>query len=189
MKKFKLRNRKLAYIRAMHGGRLQSGFTLLEMIAVIALGAVLIAGALKLFNSSTSKSNSLAMAIDLNALRTNTQSLYNGQGGYGTGVLNQTLITASQVPTDLTVSGSSITTSNGGAFTITGATNAFTIALSNLPSDVCSSMVANSSTGWKSVQVGTGAAITAFPVSPDTATSDSNCGGTPPFTVTWTSTQ
>ncbi len=165
----------------------QAGITLMEVISSIVIGTIVVLGALALFSNASSSASSSQMLNDLTALRSSTQSVFYGQGGYGTASLNPTLITASKVPSTMTVSGATINTSLGGTLTVTGNTTNFTMALTNVPADVCTSLLSNSSTGWASVQVGSSAAITAFPVSPATATAAAQCGGTAPFAITWTS--
>ena len=164
----------------------QRGVTLLEALAGLAILFTIMGGVLALNSMAQSSTNSITLLKDITALRTATQGLYNQQGGYGTASINQSLITASKVPTDLTISGTTINTSNGGTITITGNTTNFTIALTDQTADICTQLLSASISGWKSVQINTGTAITVFPISPATATDASNCGGTAPFTLTWT---
>ncbi len=164
----------------------QAGMTLVEIIAALAIIAVVIVGALALYASGSSSANSNAMLQDLTAIRSATQQLYMGQGGYGTVSLNTILETAQKVPTDMTVSGGTITTRLGGTLTVTGATTDFTINITNVPADVCTQLITNSADGWASVKVGASTPITAFPVSPAIATAAAQCGGTAPFSITWT---
>lgn len=166
----------------------QAGASLMEAISYLAIASVVIVGAVSLLGNANSANSSNELLRDLHAVRSATQSFFQGQGTYGTASLNSTLITAKKIPATLSVSGSTISTSVGGTLVVTGNTSNFTMALSNLPADVCSSLIANSSTGWAQVQVGSSPAITTFPVSPTTATAAANCGGTAPFTVTWTTT-
>lgn len=164
----------------------QAGMTLMELITALAIIAAVVVGALSLFGSANSSQNSTQMLKDLTAIRSAVQSLYMGQGGYGTASLNQTLITANKIPSTMTVSGSTINTALGGTLTVTGNTSNFTMVITNLGADVCTSILTNSSTGWSSVKVNTSPVITTFPVSPAVATAAAQCGGTAPFTITWT---
>jgi len=164
----------------------QRGMTLMELIASLAIIAVVIVGAVALYGNASSSANSVTMVKDVMALRSATQTLFQGQGGYGAASLNATLITANKVPGDLSVSGTTISTPLGGTITVTGATTAFTIAVTNVPADVCTQLLTNLNTGWASVQVGTSTALTAFPVTPAIATAAAQCGGTAPFSILWT---
>lgn len=171
--------------RTVRKPRRAAGMTLIEIIAALAIIAVVVVGALKLFESASSSNNATQMLEDLTAIRSATQQLYLGQGGYGTASLNSVLNTANKIPSDLTYSGGTISTPLGGTLAVTGATTTFRIALTNVPADVCTDLLTNSANGWASVQVGSGTPISAFPVSPAIATSAGNCGGSAPFSITW----
>ncbi len=164
--------------------RRAAGMTLIEIIAALAIIAVVVVGALKLFQSASSSNNATQMLEDLTALRSATQQLYLGQGGYGTVSLNAVLNTANKIPSDLTYSGGTISTPLGGTLTVTGASSFFTIALTNVPADVCTDLLTNAANGWQSVKVGS-STITTFPISPAIATASANCGGTAPFSLAW----
>jgi len=170
--------------------RTQTGFTLLEAIAGIAIAVTMITVGLAAFGTASSDASSYQSQSDLEQIITSTQTFYKNQPTrYGTGVLNQALSTANKLPKDLTYDSTTgnINTPGGGTITVTGNTNTFTIGETNLGADQCSQLLANMSQNLASVQVGTGSAISPLPVSPTVATNSSNCGGTGPFTVTWTS--
>lgn len=164
----------------------QQGMTLMELIASLAIIATVIVGAVALYGNASSSSNAVGMTKDLMAVRSATQQLFQGQGGYGTASLNATLITANKIPGDLAVSGSTISTPLGGTLVVTGNTSNFTLTTDNIPADVCTQLLTNLSTGWTSVKVGSSAALTTFPVSPAIATAAGQCGGTAPFSIVWT---
>lgn len=164
----------------------QAGMTLIEVIASLAVVGVVVVGALSLYANANSSQSSTQTLKDLIAIRSAVQQLYLGQGSYGVGNLNAPLITANKIPSTLTVSGSTLTTPFGGTLTATGATTAITLALTNVPADICTSLLTNASQGWASVKVGASAALTTFPVTPTIATAAAQCGGTAPFTITWT---
>lgn len=167
--------------------RHQAGVTLMELMMSLAIAALVVVGALSLYSGTSSTNTSTQLMKDIMGLRSATQQFFMGQGSYGTASLNQALITANKVPGTMTVSGTSILTANGGQVTVTGATTNFTISVTNVDASVCSTVLANTSTGWSSVTVNGGSAITAFPISPLVSTSANACGGTAPFTITWTS--
>ena len=156
--------------------RAQRGISLIEVIASLALVAVVIGGALALLSSGNTSAYTTQMQRDLVSIRAALQQIYNGQGGYTAGSLNSILINANRVPTTMSISGTTITHALNGTVTVTGATSNFTITVTNIPSDVCVGLVSGAA-GYQSVQVGANPAITSFPVSP--ATSSSQCAGGP----------
>lgn len=167
--------------------RNQVGVTLIELLAALAIAAIVVSGGLSLYNMAVSSSSGTAMVKGIIAIRASTQQMFMGQGSYGVGSVNATLITANKVPADFTTATPTINTPlSGGTLTVTGATNNFTIAVTNVPDDVCTTLITNLTTGWASVKVDASAAIVAFPVTPGVATSAANCGGAAPHTITWT---
>ncbi|MDB5798430.1 MAG: putative type pilus biosis protein [Paucimonas sp.] len=163
----------------------QAGMTLMEVLAALAIVASVVVGSLSLFGSANSASISSQLQKDIVALRTATQSAYNGQGSYGTASLNPMLIASNKVPTSMRVSGANITTSTNGAVTVTGANTNFTMALTSVPADVCVALVTGLSSGWTNVTVNGGATQTTFPVTPTVATGSDGCN-VASNTITWT---
>jgi type II secretory pathway pseudopilin PulG len=152
----------------------QAGISLIEVIVSLAILATVIGGALALGNSGTSSANTIQFSRDIAAIYQATKQVYNGQGGYGTGSLNAVLRDGRKIPTTMSVSGATITHSLNGTVAIEGNTTNFTITVTNVPADVCLGVVSGAS-GYLSVQVGSNAAITTFPVSPTTASGQ--CAG------------
>jgi len=148
----------------------QKAVTLMELIASVAIMAILVVGALTLYNSAQTGSNTTQLTRDLTGIMSSTKSLFAGQFNYGTATLNTTLIAAKSVPTSWTTSSGTITHQLNGTVTITGkGTAGFEVALTTIPQAVCVKLLANNSnTGWDSVVVGT-TTISAFPISPITA--------------------
>lgn len=149
----------------------QRAVTLMELIASVAIMAILVVGALTLYSSAQSGSNTTQLLRDLTGVSAATKSLFAGQGSYGTtAALNATLIASKAIPSSWTVSGSTVTHQLNGNVTVTGNAANFTIQLDAIPQDVCVKLLSNSSTGWSSVKVGaSGTAQTSFPISPVSA--------------------
>lgn len=182
-------NTKSLSIRTILGrSRRQAGVTLMEALVWFGIFAAVVVGVLSNLNSTNSSKDTVQLIKDITAVRSATQAFYNGAGGYGTASLDSTLITSNKIPSTLPISGGTISTSIGGTLTVTGNTTNFTMTLTNVPADICSQLLSNMSNGWASVKVGSSAAITTFPVPPSTATSNSNCGGSAPFSIVWTTT-
>lgn len=158
----------------------QAGLTLIELIASLAILALVIGGALSLYSSASSSQGSTQMTSELAAIRAATKSLYYGQGGYGTANLNQVLVSGNKVPSTITVAAGTppvLTNSQNGTVTVTGATTNFNITVTNVPTDICTSVL-SSTAGWTSVKVGSSAAVVTFPISPDTAATQCSAGAT-----------
>lgn len=166
----------------------QKGFTLLEILSVFAIMGLLVMGVMALFSNAKSSGNSVEAIKNMIAIRSEVEGTYAGQGGYGLGELNSVLITARKVPSSMSVSGNTISTSWGGTLTVTGNGPNFRIAITNVPTDMCSSLLSNFSSGFSAVQVGSSTPLTTFPVRPEVATAAAQCGGSPPFAITWTTT-
>lgn len=152
----------------------QAGISLIEVISSLAILAIVIGGALALGNSGTSSANTIQFSRDITAIAQATKQIYQGQGGYGTGSLNAILRDGRKLPTTMSVSGTTITHSLNGTVAVAGNTTNFTITVTNVPADVCLGVVSGAS-GYLSVQVGANAAITAFPITP--ATASTQCAG------------
>lgn len=151
----------------------QRAVTLMELIASVAIMAILVVGALTLYGSAQTGSNTTQLTRDLTGVMSSTKSLFAGQFNYGTAVLNTTLIAARAIPSSWTVSGGTagtITHQMNGTVTVTGKGAAgFEVALTAIPQAICVKLLANNSnTGWDSIVVGS-TTITTFPISPVTA--------------------
>ncbi len=167
----------------------QRGITLMEVIAGLLIMGLVVSGALALFSSADSAQKSNQMTSDLTALRTAIRGLYGTNGGYGVANLNGTLKNAKRIPSTMTVDSSTppvITHSMNGTVTITGASSQYTVAVTNIPTDVCVQLLTTSSSGWVSIKVGGAAAITSFPIDPATAASTTNCAASNDNTLTFT---
>lgn len=159
----------------------QAGMTLIEMITSLAILALVIGGALALFNSASTSQSVTQFTSDLAAIRSAVRANYYGQGGYGTASLNSVLIAGNRIPSTMTISGTTVTHSLNGTMTATGATALFTVALTNIPPAVCLSLLSGAN-GWSSVQVTGGTAQTTFPISPTAAATQCALGTTLTYT-------
>ena len=149
----------------------QAGLTLIESMAALSIFAVVVGGALALYGGASSSQTSTQMTSDLSAIRSAVKSLYFGRGGYGTANLNSVLVNGQKVPTTMSVTAGTpptITHGLNGTVTATGASTVFTLTVTEIPTDVCLNLLAGTN-GWNSVKVGAAAAITTFPITPDTA--------------------
>ena len=166
----------------------QRGMTLIEVIVSLAIFAGVVGGALSLFGSASASQTTVQMKSDLAAIRSAVKTLFMGQGGYGTASLGETLINANKVPSTMTITGTApsrvIGHSQNGTVTVTGVTANYTIAVTNISTDVCVGLVSGTN-GWTAVKVGTATAVTAFPIDPTTASTQ--CAAANPIAITFTS--
>lgn len=163
----------------------QAGLTLIETLVALAIFALVVGGALALFGSAGSSQTTTQMTSDLSAIRAATKSLFFGQGGYGTVSLGEVLINGKKVPTTMPVTGTApsrvINHSQSGTVTVTGATSKFTVAVTNISTDVCIGLAA--STGWNAMQIGA-TNNTVLPINPTSASTQ--CAVSDPIAMTFT---
>ena len=165
------------------------GVTLMELIAAIAVVAILVVGALTLYGAANNGTNSTQMQRDLTGVQASVKSLYAGQAGYGTSgdSLVPTLQQFGGLPSDwsVTSSGSTATVNHqlNGAVTITSGNTNFAVELASIPPEVCTKIASNAAAGWATVKIGSGSALD-VPVS--TAAASTACGKTAQ-TMTFTS--
>ncbi|NBX66757.1 MAG: prepilin-type N-terminal cleavage/methylation domain-containing protein [Proteobacteria bacterium] len=116
------------------------GFSLLELLLVVAVGAVLILAGLGAYRLVTENNNTNQATRLLTTLKQQVQQAYQGQASYGTGNIIDDLASLRALPTDLGTSGtgdSMIAKGMFGTIAITGITNNFSIALSTVPKGAC----------------------------------------------------
>jgi hypothetical protein len=172
---------KLINITGVASKESQRGSSLLEGIAYLAIAALIILGAIALLVGAFSGADSNRTQTELSAIRTGIKKLYMGSSStYGTGSLLPELITSKVLPGTLSVSGTSVTNSWGGAVLIDGAGPSFTVSYGSVPQDICIQLVSGGG-DWKGITVnGTALAIPATPAQANAACSTNS------NTVDWT---
>jgi len=152
----------------------QAGMTLLELIASLSVVAVVVVGALSLYQSATASQRTTQITQDLTAIRAATKQMWQGQGTFGANGtnLNDVLVVSKKVPTtirvDTTTAPDSLTHAANGSVNITSSVTTFDVAMTNIDEDLCIPLLTGAQ-GWVSVTVAGSAAITAFPIAPATA--------------------
>jgi prepilin-type N-terminal cleavage/methylation domain-containing protein len=152
----------------------QRGLTLIETMVALAIGGLVIAGALALYSSASSSNTINDMNTGISALRASTKSLFANTGSYATAT-NAILTSAGQVPS--TFKGATFATPTGGVVTIAGTASSFTMTVTNLPQDVCVGL-ATAANGYISLAINANSAITTVPISVATATAQCTTGTT-----------
>lgn len=138
----------------MTNPRKQSGSTLIELILVGALIAVMVGATINFFASSQSGSTSSKLASDVNLLAEAADNYLTGYGNPGNGSLNKWLIDSRKIPSGLSITGETITTSFGGTIDIQISGNSYSISINNVPRASCISFLASLPASWHSVKVG-----------------------------------
>lgn len=125
---------------SINSDRDTAGFSLLELLLVVAVGAVLILAGLGAYRLVTENNNTNQAIRLLSTLKQQVQQAYQGQATYGTGNLVDDLTALRALPTDLGTSGtgdSMTAKAMFGNITITGNTTTFSIGLANVPKGAC----------------------------------------------------
>jgi hypothetical protein len=131
----------------------QAGASLLEGIAYLGIAAIVVLGAVSLLTGAFSSAKSNQSMEESVALRTAVRKLYIGQT-FPVGNMIPDLVAANAIPNTIPRSGTgdATTLSNnwGGAITVVGTANNFTITYNLVPQDVCISMLSGAN-GWTSI--------------------------------------
>lgn len=119
----------------------QKGFSLLELLLVVAVGAILILAGLAIYRNVTLQTQVNEASRLVNVLKQETQKLWQGEGVYGAAGdnLEATLISANAVPSAYVESPTSVVSPTGGEVDVLVATNPrnFTITFPDVPTDIC----------------------------------------------------
>ena len=168
------------------------GFSLLELLLVVAVGAVLILAGLGAYRLVTENNNTNQATRLLTTLKQQVQQAYQGQASYGATNLLDDLTALRALPTDLGTSGTGDSMTAKGMFgtiAVTGATSNFRIAFNNVPKGACvrlgQQFTSQNANDFVSLQVGSTTytqSSTITQASLTTACSDQSASNT----MTWT---
>ena len=131
----------------------ERGATLIEAVlfTVIALGTI--TGGLVLFEQASRSSRTNELIRSMTSLQSQVRTLNQTQSGFGTADMADMLILANAVPASLQRDTNDDGTSDalasplGGALTVTGSGNDFTIEVEDVPVDICSRVASFDSVG------------------------------------------
>lgn len=170
-------------LKKLNSLKKQAGASLIEFMIYVGLAALVIAGAVNWAISASTQQSVNGLLSDLTGLNSTIKALFRGQSTYGTVSLNTVLIANKRLPNSMTVSGSTVKHSLGGDLTVTGADTIYTMTLTEIPTEVCTEVAAKSN-GFKSIKIGSAAAITDFPIS--VATASTQCSASEKVTLIFT---
>lgn len=119
----------------------RSGFSLLELLLVVAVGAVLILAGLGAYRLVSENNNTNQATRLITTLKQQVQQAYQGQASYGSGAgIVDDLVALRALPSDLATVGTGDTMtakSMFGPITIIGNATNFSIAFANVPKGAC----------------------------------------------------
>lgn len=115
------------------------GFSLLELLLVVAVGAILILAGLAIYRNITNSTQTNDAVRLLNVIKQEVIRAYQGQSGYGTGSLELMLANMDAIPAG-SLEGNEIVTpylsgANSTAVVANGAT--FRVTFNDMPQDAC----------------------------------------------------
>jgi type II secretory pathway pseudopilin PulG len=129
----------------------QRGATLLELLMYLGLAAIVVVGAIVLYQQSSSGTKLNASVRSVVSLQSATRALYEGSAGFGTGDLGSSLIRAGGVPADLLVDSDddgeadAIFNEWDGEVTLTGNGSSFYLSYDEVPDEACIRLVTTAS--------------------------------------------
>jgi len=112
------------------------GFSLLELLLVVAVGAILILAGLAIYRNITNNTQINEATRLLNVIKQETQRIFQGEPSYGTTSLEQILINAEAIPAKY-VQGTNVISPFNEAVDVVGATDDFTVTFSTVTQAAC----------------------------------------------------
>ncbi len=167
----------------------QKGFSLLELLLVVAVGAILILAGLAIYRNITQNTDVNEASRLVNVLKQESQRIFQGQATY-TGLTNTVLTNANVVPAKYTSGAGTITSPFNTAITVAAATpnSNFTVNFAGVPPEACTKLgleYTQNDADFVSVRVGSTTYTRASP--PTVAGVNTACGtSSAGVAMTWT---
>jgi prepilin-type N-terminal cleavage/methylation domain-containing protein len=114
----------------------KNGFSLLELLLVVAVGAILLLAGLAVYRNVTNNTNVNEAARLLNIIKQETQRLYQGEGEYGESDLNPILRNAEVIPASA-LNRIEIRHPFNATVAVRGTDDTFTVLFSDIPQSAC----------------------------------------------------
>lgn len=115
------------------------GFSLLELLLVVAVGAILILAGLSIYRNITNNTQNNEAVRLINVIKQEVTKVYQGQSTYGSTSLEPLLVNMDAIPAS-SLQGSNIVTpfaSGADAVQVNGAGETFEITFGDVPQDAC----------------------------------------------------
>lgn len=120
----------------------KKGLTLIEALLFLGIAAVVIVGAVVLYNNTSSSQRTNDALAQIQAYSTGVKGMYSGQSNYGTGSLAPVVINGGIAP-DNAVNGTGLVNPWGNPSHVFGTNDRFQIALESVPQDACVRILAS----------------------------------------------
>ena len=147
----------------------QTGASLMEALAFIIISLLVVGGAVAMWSMTSNGGKENAAMNQIVSIQMSYRGAYSGQSTYGSGDITDT----QKLPSDLKVSGTTVTNGWNGTVAVTGAGATFTITWGGVPNVSCPK-IAISKSDWSAVSInGTSQTL---PVSTAAATAACNAG-------------
>ena len=146
-------NRETVRTPQFFGVNSESGFSLMEILMVLAIIAVLIAGAVALLGAASETTNIQAEQQTINGICSGVTNLFNNSSDY-TGLDNSLVESANIFPVGV-VRGGQAKNKWGGDITVApgASTDEFTITYTEVPEDACLQLGVFNHKTWESVTI------------------------------------
>lgn len=164
----------------------QQGFTLIELMIVLGIAALIVAGVITMYLKSSSSQKVNDETTNLNTIVSGVRNLYSTSSNY-VGLTTAVVVNAKIPPAKL-VNGTTINNAFGGQVNIApasisgGTNNAFTVALTQVGSEECTKMVPATVRSFDKVAVG----ATVLTPASNAGAIVTACNAAAAQTITWT---
>lgn len=143
----------MRHIRSKSTFGAESGATLLEALAFLAITAIIIIGSVIMLRSAFTKNDVTDTLTQITAIQTAVRSAYSGKNTYGTTDITAGLITSGAFPASM-VSGTTVRDDFSGNVTVTGNDRTFFILFTGVDQASCAQVLQSLAAGsFKSLTV------------------------------------
>ena len=160
-----------------------NGFSLLELLLVVAVGAILILAGLAIYRNITNNTQNNEAVRLLNVIKQEVVKVYQGQSSYGTADLEPLSVNMDAIPA-ANLDGSNIVTpfaSGTAAVSVMGANETFEVTFGDVPQDACIRLFTSYTSDDKDFSgLSAGGAIAMADLTP--AQANATCGDTTDMT-------
>ncbi len=141
-------------------GRAVRGFTLVELLIVLGIAAIILMGAIGLYDANKQATDSQAEIRNMQTLVTKARQLYNGRSDYAN-ISTKLLVDAGGLPSSMSWDGTDLTNSWGGLTSVAGSATAglFDVSYTKVPVKNCIDMGMGAVSTAQYIKIGTADAL------------------------------